>query len=475
MSSRVDRRRFLKYIGAGAVALGGAAAGYYLYNTGLERKTEVVIPTTIMTPSTTMAPTTTMNVNHAPLATFKYRPSYLNPTDQQTIQFTNTSHDPDKDPLTYAWYVDGKLTSTQKDYYSKLPTGEHVVQLNVSDGISQDSLRQGITVEPDQIYPTNPLHLKHKGITYFAGPVPPDWAGIPNPDHDEMDEQLDTIHNELGCNAIIISGGEDYEGKLIECCRIAIEKGFERIHIQPRYMGASSDETVEKIGRFATEVRNLREISESVVYSVGHEFGLETAIIRGDNWSERVKNFLKGEGRDKIRATLPKMFRDILAICRDNYGYKISYAAIADEAGLVPWEDPAFESVGVDAILQEGLGSTEDWILDLLWRLKQYHKPVDSMEAGCMSFTGAGRIAGTAPLYNPQLRPYDEDEQANWIKRYCNLLNRAKIDGYFYTQYNDPPGWEKGYGLYNPGYRPYPPNRKRKKGFYMYKSYQRVT
>jgi hypothetical protein len=47
-------------------------------------------------------------------------------------------------------------------------------------------------------------------------------------------------------------------------------------------------------------------------------------------------------------------------------------------------------------------------------------------------------------------------------------LNRAKIDGYYYTVYNDNPYFEKGYGLYNPL------TKKRKRGFYMYKSYQRV-
>ena len=327
-----------------------------------------------------------------------------------------------------------------------------------------------ITVEPDQIYPVKALRLKYKGISYFAGPVPPDWAGIPNPNEEEMDEQLGTIRNDLGCNAIIITGGEDYEDKLIECGRLAIEKGFERIHIQPRYMGVSPSETVERIGKFAARVRELRQMSEAVIYSLGHEFGLETAIVRGDSWSERVKNFLRQDPRDleNIRVTLRRMFKDILAFCRQNYGYKVSYAAISyTETEIVPWEDPAFESVGVDAILEEGLGCTETWVFDLLSSLKKYRKPIQSMEAGCMTFTGAGRIAGTAPLHTQETLLYDEDEQATWMKRYCDLLNRARIDGYFYTQYNDPRGWDKGYGLYNPD------TRKRKKGFYLYKSYQR--
>jgi len=33
---------------------------------------------------------------------------------------------------------------------------------------------------------------------------------------------------------------------------------------------------------------------------------------------------------------------------------------------LVPWEDDVFESVGVDAIIQEKYGWTENWIVDVL-------------------------------------------------------------------------------------------------------------
>jgi hypothetical protein len=280
-----------------------------------------------------------------------------------------------------------------------------------------------------------------------------------------MDEQLDTIHHELGCNAIVIFAGGDYEDELIECARLAIEKGFDRIYVGPEYMAASPEETVERIGRLAPRVRTLREKSDSIVFLVGHEFGLETAIVPGNDWFERLENLKKGMGWDEITRILPGMFNKIIKVCNENYGYQIAYRAIAwTEVDLVPWSNAAFESVGVDAYVQEGVGWTEDWILNLLSRLKMYRKPVCSMEAGCYAIKGAGRFAGQAPL--PE-NPYDEDEQANYIRRYCDMLNRARIDGYYYTAYND--DWDKGYGLYNPD------TRKRKKGFYMYKSYQRAS
>lgn len=50
--SKVDRRRFLKYIGASAVAVGAAAAAYSVYSTGFGRK-EVATTTTARTETTT--------------------------------------------------------------------------------------------------------------------------------------------------------------------------------------------------------------------------------------------------------------------------------------------------------------------------------------------------------------------------------------------------------------------------------------
>jgi len=466
----VDRRRFLKYLGAGAAVAGVAAGAYELYSAGLGRKAEVVIQTIT-------------RVNHPPMigGLGEFEPKYLNPTTAQVIKRAIEFYDVDNDPLAVTWFLDGEevghgeVSTTQlsdgrnmsrSEYLTKLPEGSHIIVATVSDGMETVKTpewygRNPITVEPDQIYPTKPIHLRYKGITYFAGPVPPDWAGIPNPDHDEMDEQLDTIRKELGCNAIVISSGKEYEDKLIECSRMAIEKGFERVYVQPRYMGLTVDDTVERIREFVTRVRALREASERVVFSVGHEFPLETAIVKGDTWSDRAGN-LPAEWQ-KVTAALPGMFATITNVCKENYGYELSYSAIPGEVDLVPWENPMFESVGVDAYVMPVIGMDEGRIIDLLSRLKIYQKPVCSMEAGCMTFKGAAYFGGVPPG-GISSRPYDEDEQAGYIESYCEMLNRARIDGYFYTQYNDPPYFQNGFGLIN-GF-------KRKKGFYMYKSYQ---
>jgi hypothetical protein len=456
--SKVDRRRFLKYAGAGAAAVGGAVAAYYLYEMGFARKTEVAAPTVTQTATT---------VDYPPYADFKYKPYYLCPTDEQTVWFTNMSYDLGGDPLDNTWLIDNNVVSHERDYSTKLPQGEHLVDLQVSDGRQTRVKSATTTVEPDQIYPARPLHLKYKGVNYTVAELTPEWH-VHNPSTEEMDEQLDTIHDELGCNAIIMESGADYEDILIESVRLATGKGFDRIYVQPRYINYTIDDTIDRIGGFAKKVTSLTDSSDSVVLSVGHEFGLETAgIIPGDNWWERMGYQLKNsDWQARVNANLPRMFAKLMRTVREKYPQRpIAYSAAIWEVDSVPWSDPAFESICTDAYVMTKFGITDDWMLSHFSQLKRYRKPIHSSEAGCMTFTGAGEWGGAMPLGVWETHPYDEDEQARYIKKYCDMLNRARIDGYFYTVYND--DFDKTYGLYN--------GMKRKKGFYMYKSYQRFT
>ena len=461
--SRFNRRRFLKYAGATAAVIGGAAASY-LYGSSFGRGTQVTTSTAKSAETVTSA-----GQNHPPVASFKRKPWYLDPTDQQMIQFASNCYDADNDPLQYAWYIDGTQRSLEKNYSTGLTAGEHGVELKVSDGTAEDNVQQSVAVDPDQMYPTRTLHLKYKGVRYFAGWITPEWASLYNPSEEEMSEQLDTIHNELGCNAVAVCGGEPCEERMIECANMAIDKGFDRIYVQPSYVNATVDETIDKVGKFAVKVKSLRETSDAIVYMVGHEFQLETSIIRGDNYWERWANANKGTDWDKVRKTLPGMFKRIIDVCKANYGHQISYAATPPEAneGLIPWENPAFESVGIDAYIHDFLGWDETWMIALLDRLKRFRKPVHCADFGMMSYAGADKFGGWSPLYSSQY-PYDEEPQARFTKRTLEMLNRAKIDGCFWVQYNEQ-GFDKGHALYNPL------TRKRKKGFYMYKSYQRTS
>jgi len=424
----------------------------------------------VTTPATTQTESpTSSRQNHPPVANFTRRPYYLNPTDQQTIRFAANCYDADNDALAYWWSVDGQPVSTQNDYSTRLPVGEHIVQLEVTDRLAQDSVQQPVTVEPDQIYPTKQLHIKHKGMRMMVG-----WKGMSPIPTDVTDEKLDIIHDELGCNAVIIFGNTEFEDDLIEAGRLAIQKGFDRIYVAPMYLDLSAGETVDRIGRFAKKVKALRQMSEAIVFMVGHEFTFDMyGIVPGETYPDRLRYPLEhGDWAGKAYAVLPGVFRKIVAVCKADYGYQIAYAATVWEADdIVPWSDPIFESVSSDDYIWDKVGWTENVVRRHLAGLKRYGKPVNSTEWGCLTYKGASQEWGFTDSDLAKY-PYDEDEQANYIAQYCSMLDKADISGAFYTQIDDER--LKGYGLYKASTSPYfGPGSSRKKGFYMYKSYQR--
>lgn len=459
----MDRRRFLKYAGVTGTVVGASALGLdYVLSSRLSPANQ----TTTSLSQTTSSSTT----NHPPRFLWpplNMKPKYVLPTPQYTIELSPNATDDDNDPLSFTWSVDGKEVSHENSYSTKLTEGDHEIGLRASDGRTSAFSKNTLAVEPDQIYPVKPLHLKYKGVRYYAGSVTPDWQGIPNPSDEEMDEQLDTIHYELGCNALIISGGEISEDRIIHCALMAIDKGFERIYVEPCYNNSTVDETIDKIGKFAPKVKSLRERSLAIVYMIGHEFQLETAIASGATQMERWKTQLASpQAWNTMRTVLPQMFKRIIQVCNSEYGYPITCAATPPEAsdGLVPWSDPAFESVGVDAYITDAYGWDERWWVSMLSYLKRFRKPIIVPDFGMETYAGADKYGGDNPLYMDD-KPYDEEPQARYIVREVNMFHRASIDGCFWVRYNHE--YDKEHGLYNPY------TRKRKKGFYMYKSYQR--
>lgn len=416
--------------------------------------------------------TSASKTNHPPVAQFDYRPKYLNPTDQQRVQFTNLSTDLDNDPLKYAWFVDDQLVSENKDYSAKLPVGEHLIRLNVSDSQAGDVTEQTVTVEPDEIYPTKQLHAKYKGVNYLVGdPFAHDPLSHKPPTTEEVDEQLDTIHDELACNAIVLIAGDGTEDNLIEGCKTAAQKHFESICAQIRYTNNTLDEIAKKLTDFAPRIRKLREASESIVFEFGCEFTWSSkGIIPGNTYPERIQ--YASTHRDwwnMMEEALPGYFKRIIPIIKSNYGYPAAYSAQDNEVHLVPWSDPVFGSIDFEAYLADKWHEDETFMIQRLLDLQKFKKPVNLSEFGCRSANGAAYDAGGD--WDPN-KPLDENEQANYIERYCNMVNKANANkplatSVHYWQYYE--NWDKGFGLLSSD------GTKRKKGFYIYKSYQRVT
>jgi hypothetical protein len=453
----LNRRRFLKYaVATGAVA-GASALGL-----------DYLLPMRPAPQTQANMTTTASKLNLPPIADFSVTPKYLNPTDQQAIQFTNLSYDPDGDPLKFTWLVDNQTMSHDKDFSTELAQGTHTVELVADDGHYQTppSYYQSLTIEPDQIYLTKSLQMEFKGIDYAAGRVSPEFVSTPAsiPDHDKMDEQLGTIRNELGCNGVSIWAGAGYEDNLIDACQIALQKGFDRIYVLPKYMHFTVDEIAEKLESLAPRITALRETSDKIVWAIGNEYTYcVKGIIPGDTFNDQLA-WISQHHDDYIEAqqtNIPQVFEQILPIIAKSYDYPVAYNAEPNEIDLVPWSNPIFESVGWNAYLHPQWGEDETFFIHKFSQLSGFGKPLIVSEFGSSTYSGA-------LTSDFQGQPYDEDEQAGNLDRYCKMLNLANaagtlVNGAFLYIYNEE--WDEGWGLYN--------GMKRKKGFYMYKSYQR--
>ena len=468
-----SRRKFIS-TGLGAAAAGGI--GYltrdYWYPLVLERIAPKPTPSSspIQTPA-----------NNPPVVDLKIvSPRFLNPYVGQKVKFGYVVSDEDGDQLALKLIEDDQTVkewTVEKAPNSQITNvddvisrsyqkeGGHKLVLEASDKDKKSKRWDDISfdVETEQIpdYPTKPLDVKYKGINYYATGIS-GW-GFYTPTKDQMNEHFDTILNELGCNAIIVTGDGNAEDHLIESTRLALGKGFDSVYIHPRYVNESIDTALEKLAKFAPKVKSLREESSKVVFMIGREFSIEqSGIVRGSDWFTRLANIARDWNR--IQSMFGPYTWKVISALNKSYGHELAYASGAWEADLVPWDNPAFESVMTNAYIDQYYGHTETNVLGQLSGLKRYGKPVHSTEWGCFAFPDGEKYGGGGSLFKPWQFPEDQKEQANYIIKYLNMLNRAKIDGSFYILYDDP--FPQSTGLLN--------GTRRRLGFYAYKSYRRA-
>ena len=284
MSKRIGIRGYMKYTAAGVVVVGGAAAGAYYFT----RPKLTPSPTETYNPTETPSPTSKVTpINHPPTAIFRIKPEYILPATDQDIEFINLTEDIDDDPLTYSWFVDGQVASEEKDYSTRLSDGDHTIGLAVTDGRLADQTQKELTVEPARAhYPEKDLKVPIKGIGYKIGI--PGWLDNIVP-ISRMDDDLTILHDELGCNGIRVESS--FNEQLIKCGEIAINKGFNYISLNSRYVNAPWDVWVNKIKDLAPEAEKLRKRSDAIVLQPATEFCVDSkAVFKHDTYTERTVN-----------------------------------------------------------------------------------------------------------------------------------------------------------------------------------------
>ncbi|MEM4246144.1 MAG: hypothetical protein QW390_02490 [Candidatus Bathyarchaeia archaeon] len=424
--------------------------------------------------------TTSSIANRPPIADFDYLPHYINPIKEQEIQFQDNSIDPEKDTLTYSWYIDDSWRSDEKDFLARLPEGKHEVKLVVSDGRSEDSTSKSVTVDAEDHYPPKKLTIPLKGVNYLIGRRFIDEWGAP-PSDLEMDESLEVIRHELGCNAIKLVG--DYEDTMLKCAKKCLENNFEEIILSPRYSKRSwnedttIDEHVESIIAFSRKAEELRLNYGSITLCIGEELefgvrGISPAATYGDRiidlyrrWEDKWEKWEK-KMRPYIEERLNFYLRKMLEGVRKHFGGKVTYSASDGTKLLVKWDELGFDIVGPMYYYQKKW-ETQTSALKNIRLLKTFGKPLYITEFGCFTFKGASFWGGDG-WYRYKDQEYSQEEQAQSIREYVDLFQKGKVDGIFlyaFLERTTPDA--KSTGILRDGHGRYA----RKLGFYMYKSF----
>lgn len=267
------------------------------------------------------------------------------------------------------------------------------------------------------LYPPKELRVGSRGVCYSVGGRHPyrDFSW-------EKKNDIETIHDELGCNAIRIYG--DAEDPLIECTNMAVEKGFKTIILSPRWVEATIEETLTNFDRFTRKVGSLRD--PSLILAVGNELSIDVkGIFDSASIQERVAEIRTRWDDKKRQKKLEELLRSLITIARRNTDIKLSYAAGSWE-WMMPWDDLDLDILGDNHYWYGDYGDPtdpENMYIRHIREYKKYGKPYFITEFGSCPYLGAFDLGSGS--YMGARGPKNEDAQAQYAKNYMELFNKA--------------------------------------------------
>jgi len=382
--------------------------------------------------------------------------------------------------LSYEWFVDGSEVGTTRVCIRKLPAGQHQIVLTVSDGMMGNTVQKLVTldsqasseereiqVDPQSIpdYEERRTDLRIKGMNYKIDR---------RLDACEIEESLNVIRHELGCNSIKIVGG--YEDLMVMGAEFAFEDGFDEVILNPRYemvrprdQNIHITEHISRIIAFSKTADELNERHGGIVLCVGDEL---THSVRGiaeaATYQERVEENIR-LGWENQAPKENSYLKDIVDGVRVNFRGRITYASSQAMWKYIKWRELGFDIIAPHLYFATEW-YTEREFLQSISQLRSLGKPLYMSEFGASSYVGASRWGGDAWRHY-QNEAYSPEEQAQYIIKSMDLYVQGRVDGVFpwcWMEYTTNDANNFGLMKFNP-------NRlaSRKLAFYAYKSYQR--
>jgi hypothetical protein len=255
---------------------------------------------------------------------------------------------------------------------------------------------------------------------------------------DVVGREMRIIHDELGCDAVRITGGDP--DRLAAAARHAAHAGLE-VWYSPFTNDLTQDELMAFIVDGAERAESLRRDGADVVFLTGSEISLcNRGFLPGDSLEERLG--LVAEPT-RVRAALPELRARVnaflgraAAAVRERFGGQISYASLPIEG--VDWTP--FDVIATDAGYRDA--ATAPGFGDRLAAQTSQGKPFAVTEFGCTTHRGAADLGGRGDSiveWDERARAVrlttavvrDEEEQARYVRELLEIYVDGGVDTAF--------------------------------------------
>jgi hypothetical protein len=288
--------------------------------------------------------------------------------------------------------------------------------------------------------------IEQKGINYDVGTV---MGGNWRPDYhpQTVERELESIKNDLHCNAVGISGRDI--GRVMLTAEAALGLGLEAWLNPADWNNKPPEPTLAYITEAAKAAQPLHErYPGKVVFSVGSEFTLfMQGIVPGKTIMQRLQNAFKtgivqsGQHNKPLNDFLSKANAEVRKVFRG----PVLYRSLVWEQ--VDWTH--FDCIGIDHYWAERI---KDKYIDMVKPLFAYGKPVINTGFGFSTTTAPangvastlGNVSGLSLLLHqqpvigrfirPKLKVIDERSEALQAQRLVDnlkLVDKAGFSGAF--------------------------------------------
>jgi hypothetical protein len=291
--------------------------------------------------------------------------------------------------------------------------------------------------------------MRARGIAYDTGFVRNASNSRERFDLGLVERELTIIRDDLHCNAVHITGGNPERLEL--AARYAAGLGME-VWFSPYPLELTPDEILTLFADCAERAERLRTEGAEVVFVTGVELSImNQGFVDGDRIEERLGRLLADSVRrlERVaegRARLDSFLRQAVAVVRERFFGKVTYAAIPFEG--VDWD--LFDFVTIELIRS---AEVADQFRDCVRNLVAQPKPVAITGFGTATWRGASDIAPRSmdileydeatgvPLLLTEEYQRDEAGQAAYLSELLEIFDTEGVDSTFvflFALYNLP-------------------------------------